>query len=354
MKRINYSFVCLTFAALAVSSIVTALLYKASPLFTSKTLFICQKFISNIMFEIPRSLPQTLILAIGVVLGTGFLSFLLQLVKTRIFLRKLLRNRIAISSDLVNILKSLNLTNKVILVKDRNLFSFCCGIFNPFIVVSTGLVKSLTEEELKAVLLHEQSHLISRDPIKVLIGKTFSSMFFFLPIFRELHKNIEAANELLADQWTISHQQNSTFLRGALKKILAVPQLNFAAVSNVSGPDYFEIRIHRLVNPGAKHTLRLSFVSLVTTFLFILFSWFLLQTPVSAFHMDSQSNSTYFLCSVDQSCSDQCHPDAKQPTNYTPTYLFLPEKDCDDHPNDVSQPSITLQPSKYQAPLFNH
>src|SRR3972149_6788354 len=106
MKRINYSFVCLTFAALAVSSIVTALLYKASPLFTSKTLFICQKFISNIMFEIPRSLPQTLILAIGVVLGTGFLSFLLQLVKTRIFLRKLLRNRIAISSDLVNILKS--------------------------------------------------------------------------------------------------------------------------------------------------------------------------------------------------------------------------------------------------------
>ncbi|MCL4417111.1 MAG: M56 family metallopeptidase [Patescibacteria group bacterium] len=305
------------------------------------------------MLEVPRSLPNVFILAIGVVLGTGLLSFILQLIKTKIFIRKLLMNRVNTTLYLAKVLDKLGLTNKVILVNDNNLFSFCCGIFSPHIVVTTGLVQSLTDKELEAVLLHEQSHLLSRDPVKVLIGKTFSSMFFFLPIFADLHKNIEAVNELLADQWTISRQQNSTFLRGALKKILASPQLNFSTVSNASGPDYFEIRINRLVNPGTKHRLRLSSVSFITTFLFIFFSWFLLQTPVSAFHMDSKSDSTYFLCSDNQSCSKQCHPYFEQSTNYIPAHLFLPEKKCDDDPKNVSRPLLTTQAFKYQTPLLN-
>ena len=352
MKRINYSFICLAFAALAVSSVIIALLYKASPLFVSKTLFFCQKFIvpttnlfiSNIMFEVPRSLPNAVILTIGVILGIGLLSLLLQLIRTHLLLRKLLINRVSIPKGLVRIVATLGLRNqtslslrdKVILVDDKNLFSFCCGIFSPFIVITTGLVGSLTNKELEAVLLHEESHLISRDPLKVLIGKTLSSMFFFLPLFADLRKNIEAVNELLADQWTINHQQNSIFLRGALKKILAIPQLNFTAVSNVSGSDYFEVRIHRLVNPRAKQSFRLSRVSLITTFLFVLFSWFLLQTPVSAFHMDSESDSASFLCPIDQSYPKQCHSETEQPTNYIPTHLFLPEKQCNNHPMLIS------------------
>ncbi len=365
MKRINYSFVCLTLSALVVSSIVIALLNKISPLFSSKTLFLCQKFISDVMFELPSSLPNVFISAIGVVLGIGLLSFLLQLCRTHLLLRKLLINKVNIPKGLVGVVATLGLTNKVILINNNNLFSFCCGVLSPQIVVTTGLVRSLTKKELEAVFLHEQSHLVSRDPIKVLIGKTFSSMFFFLPVFAELHKNIEAVNELLADQCTINYQQKSTFLRGALKKILATPQANMNFVSNISGPDFFEIRIHRLVNPGMKHKFRLSLVSLVTTFLFVFMSWFLLQTPVSAFHMDSKSNSTYFLCSQDQSCTEQCHPYSEKPATYIPANPFLPEKKCDDtsHPSKTSlksfstersDDSISSQVPKYQSSLLNH
>jgi len=373
MKRVNASFYILIFSALSIGLIITALLYKAAPLFTSKTLYLCQKFISDIMFEIPHSFPAALIVIVGIVLGAGLLSFLVQLIKTHIFLKKLLVNKQSLpsnDSDLARILNKLNLTNKqglslhdkVILVKDKNLFSFCCGIFSPFIVVSTGLVKSLTDKELEAVLLHEQSHLISRDPIKVLLGKTFSSMFFFLPIFRELHKNIEAANELLADQWTISCQNDAASLRGALKKILSSPQSNIATVSSVSGPDYreakslsyFEIRIHRLMNPGERHNFRLSKSSLVTTFLFILISFLLLQTPVSAFPMESMDKSTYFLCSVDQSCSEQCHSGIDQPTNYIPGRLFLPEKTCNDNKEGTSQVMSSPQVSQYQYTTPTH
>lgn len=278
MSRINYGFYILLLFALVTGSVIIALLTKIPLLFTAKALFICQK-----------SFTDPLILIIGLILGAGLLSFSLQLGKTQMLLKKLLKSKARPAKGLKETINFLGLKNKVVLIKDSNLFSFCCGIFSPRIVITTSLVESLTDKELEAVLLHEQSHLLSRDPIKVLIGKTFSSMFFFLPIFAELHKNIEAVNELLADQWTISHQQKSTFLRGALKKILAAPQLNLNFVSNLAKPDYFEIRIHRLVNPEIKHKLGFSLASLVSTFLFVFASWFLLQTPVSAFQTDSQS-----------------------------------------------------------------
>ncbi|MDO8619416.1 MAG: M56 family metallopeptidase [Candidatus Daviesbacteria bacterium] len=326
MKRINYGFYILVFAVIAVSVTVILLVNKVSPLIapnTSKPFFLCQKFISHIMFEIPRSLPGILILTVGVVLGIGLLSFLAQLIKTRLLLRKLLTNRRDITRKLALIITPLGLQNKVILVEDNNLFSFCFGIFYPRILITTGLLQSLTGKELEAVLLHEESHLVSRDPVKVLIGKTFSSMFFFLPLFADLRKNMEAFNELLADQWTISRQKSSFFLRGALKKILATPQFNLDTVSNVSGSDFFEIRIHRLKNPGIKHKFRFSLISMVTTLLFVLVSWFLLQTPASAYHMDSKSDSGYLLCS-----ENQCHSGVKQSTSYIPASLHLAEKTC--------------------------
>jgi len=288
MSRINYGFYILVLFALVTGSVIIALLTKVPLLFAAKALFICQKLFSNTRLEIPSAVSEAFILIIGLVLGTGLLSFSLQLWKTQMLVKKLLKRKTRSSKNLRETIKFLGLKNKVILIKNSNLFSFCCGIFSPWIVITTSLVESLTDKELEAVLLHEQSHLLSRDPIKLLIGKTFSSMFFFLPIFAELHKNIEAVNELLADQWAISHQQKSTFLRGALKKILAVPQLNLNFVSNLAKPDYFEIRIHRLVNPEIKHKLGLSLTSLVSTFLFVFVSWFLLQTPASAFQTDSQ------------------------------------------------------------------
>lgn len=328
MKRSNPTFYILIFFALAVGSVMVAVLNKVFPLFVSKGLFLCQKIISNIMFEIPNSIPGAFVLAIGAVLGIGLLSFLLQLGRTHLLVRKLFANKVNIPKKLVNEIASLELTGKVILIKDKNLFSFCYGIFSPHIVLTTALLKSLTDKELEAVLLHEQSHLISRDTFKVLIGKTFSSMFFFLPIFRELHKNTETVNELLADQWVIGHQERSTFLRGALKKILSSPQLNFATVSNATGPDYFEIRIHRLVDPGVKYKSFISLKSLITSMIFIFLSWFLLVTPVNAFHMDTQSNSDYFLCSEDQSCPNQCHSYLKKRETYIPSNIVFPEKEC--------------------------
>lgn len=325
MKRVNISFYALLLFALTVSLVITTLLIKVYPLSSAEATFLCQKFITNMMFKIPPLLPQAVILATTIVLGIGFLSLLMQLIRTQLLLKRLLLHKINPARNLLKIIRSLGLSNKVILVKDHRQFSFCYGIFSPVIIISTALAQSLGEKEIEAVLLHEQSHLINKDPLKILVGRTLSSMFFFLPIFQELNKNTESTNELLADQWVIKYQQKPTFLRSALKKFLAAPELNMVTVANISHPDYFEIRISRLVNPGVKYQFRLSLLSLMTTFLFLAGSFFLFQAPVNAFHMDSQSKSGYLLCTK-HSCLRQCHYD--QPTNYIPTHLNLSVKEC--------------------------
>ena len=365
MKRINYSFYFLIFNAAIVSSVLIVFLYKTFPLSSSKTLFFCQKLISDIMIEIPRSLSGTLVLTTGAILTIGLLSFLVQLIRTHLLLRRLLKNKVKITGNLIKIIASLGLTNKVTLVKDNNLFSFCFGVFSPHIVITTALINSLAEKELEAVLLHEQSHLINKDPMKLLVGKTISSMFFFLPIFRELHKNIEGVNELLADQWTIKYQQRTTFLRGALKKILSTPQLNLATVSGVSGPDYFEIRIYRLVNPGVKHKFTVSLISLFTSIIFVLTSWFLLLTPVNANHMGFHSSSPATLGSSDQTCSEQCHSAIDKRKTYAPSQSIFVEKECK-HNDPGSSKNISksalikdnysphpAQTPKHQLPFFS-
>lgn len=315
----NKSFYVLLFFTLIIGFLTTGILYKSLPLFAADNLVFCQKLASHIMFKIPRSLILGVVLTFTGILVLGFLSFLLQLIRTQIFLGKLFLKRIKNTKYLIKISERLNLNEKVILVKERKLYSFCSGIFRPKIILSTALLRTLSKKELEAVLLHEQSHMLMRDPLKVLLGKTVSSMFFFLPIFKELYKNIEATNELLADQWTMRSQKNSLFLRHALKKILAAPNINLLTASGISGSDYFEIRINRLINPAIKQRLRVSLFSLITTSAFILTALLMLQSPASAFHTASIEENEF--------CANQCEVDLEESASYIPAHMQ--EKNCE-------------------------
>lgn len=212
----------------------------------------------------------------------GILSFLIQLYKTRVLWKRFAPQVIALPKRIQKIIAVLHLENRVHVVDDANLFSFCVGLLFPRVVISSGLVDSLSDKELEAVLLHEQAHIKSFDPLKMIFGQTVASVFFFLPIFGELNKDMITVNELLADNWTIQRQQTSTFIKGAMKKILATAHVSLAEVPAVSNPDSLEVRIYRLVNPNIKHTFYLSWASIITTIVFLVLGAFVVRTPVNA------------------------------------------------------------------------
>lgn len=97
--------------------------------------------------------------------------------------------------------------NRIIEVRKSKPIAFCFGLWIPKVCISTGLIKMLNKDELAAVLLHENSHLIAREPAKLFIVKFFYSIFFFLPgIKTSIHKYATfselAADELATDNFT--------------------------------------------------------------------------------------------------------------------------------------------------------
>ncbi|GEM_PF-3437943 len=334
-KAFNAGFITLSLTAFATGAVVVALLAKMFPLVTAKTIYFCQQFLSNTLFQIPRAFPNALILALTITVLLGILSFLIQVYKTRKLWRRYAPHVIRLPKNVQKVSTNLQLKNNVHVVSDVNLFSFCVGFLFPRIVMSSGLVDSLSDKELEAVLLHEQAHIQNFDPLKMIVGQTIASMFFFLPIFRELNKNMTTVNELLADNWTIQQQQTATFIKGAMKKILTAPDTDLAGVPAISQPDSLETRIYQLANPANKHRAYLSFASIITTVLFLVFGTLLVRTPVDAFQLEHSAEPSYFFCSGDTMCRKQCHHTAQMSpvtspedlfSSYTPTQEVSPYK----------------------------
>lgn len=315
-NRFNGSFYFLLFITSAASLLTVSIIIKIFPLFSAKTIYFCQQFFSKTLFQIPHTVSDTIIITLITALILSSLSFLIQVWKTNRLVRVLLYRRISLAKRIDNIAGSLGLTKKVYLIKDTNSYSFCTGVFFPKILITTSLVSSLTNKELEAVFLHEKAHLENYDPVKLLFGKTISWLFFFLPIFSEISKNMEATSEMLADWFVTNSQKKDKYLRNALKKIILTPQVNLAPVVAIANPDYLEIRIHKLINPTIKQSLSLSLTSIITSLIFFMFSIFLLQSPVSAFSVENYKKApASYKCSSTNSCNQECGTSANNNTN---------------------------------------
>ena len=87
----------------------------------------------------------------------------------------------------------------VILVDDDEPRAFCAGLLRPQIFLSTGTLRQLRDDELAAVLAHEEHHRRRRDPLRIAVARVFGHAFFFLPILNRLSDRYCAMAELAAD-----------------------------------------------------------------------------------------------------------------------------------------------------------
>lgn len=337
--KINYSYISLILLGLATVILFIALLMKAYPLFLAGSPSVCQWYLSRTLYELPRSLPGLFLLIAGSILSIGIVSVGVQLIRTHRLYRSIRRRQIPLTGSLQTVVHRIGLTHRVILVADDNLYSFCFGFLRPRVIISSGLVSHLSYKELEAVLLHEQAHLKNRDPLKLLVGNAVATMFFFLPVFAELYRNMEASNELIADSWTTAVQKDTLFLRRALRKIIAQAPLTLAAVAGISHPDHIEIRVHQLKNMKIKQKLTLSYRSIVGSLIFLVGGIFILQTPVEAFRTQSPNESIYSVCSTDAACRQGCEAGTVSGGLNDPSRLPAPTN---------SSPAV----STYKAPSY--
>lgn len=291
---------------------LTTFLVKSIPLTIAHVVYVCQKNISNIAVTLPHSIPFSVMLLALIVLIIGFLVLGFQIIKTRLYIKRNIGKRIlapiAMSKALLRIKilsDELNLDGRIDIVKDKNQFSFCYGIIKPRICLSTGLIKRLDQNELRAVISHESYHLKNYDPLKIIVGKAAALMFFFIPTMRDVLKYYAFSKELAADGEALKNGLKQPLL-SALSKLITTSTPKFSGVAAL-GSDDLEKRIKYLTNQHQKMLFRPSILSLSLSTFVILLSLIILNAPVHAFTMDEQSmEHSYFLCPYGDNCATEC------------------------------------------------
>ena len=89
---------------------------------------------------------------------------------------------------------------EVNVINDSRPQAFCAGYLRPAVYVSRRTVDLLTDDELDAVLAHEQHHRRLRDPLRIAAGRITGEALFFIPVLKALVAREVDVAELRADR----------------------------------------------------------------------------------------------------------------------------------------------------------
>ena len=137
-----------------------------------------------------------------------------------------------------------------IIVSNPAPLAITMGFVKPKIIISTGLIKLLTDEELKAVISHEIYHKNNRDPLKIFLLSLCASTIGYIPILKWFNHQYRIIQEILADEFAIRKQETSVNLGSALLKMLKVGKQEKMPFSYASFADTsVNYRIEYMLNP---------------------------------------------------------------------------------------------------------
>ena len=120
--------------------------------------------------------------------------------------------------------RELGIADRVAENESKEPIVFCYGYRRPKICISSTLISRLSESELTAVLAHEKFHMQAREPVKLLIVRIISLLFFFAPGVKLLAGKYVTFSELAADEAATAGFTNKIPLAQALHKIIGWEQ----------------------------------------------------------------------------------------------------------------------------------
>lgn len=112
--------------------------------------------------------------------------------------------------------------------------AFTAGFLKPEIYISSNLMNSLMEQDIKTIIFHEAYHKKNRDPLKSILLSFLFNFIFFIPISNFLKKIYELSNEIIADMNSIEKGARPQEMASLLLKILSMNNLQSSWFSNAS------------------------------------------------------------------------------------------------------------------------
>lgn len=127
-----------------------------------------------------------------------------------------------------------------LLPADRS--AFVSGLWRPHIYCSRHLDVTLTDDELRAVLLHERAHQRSRDPLRLLLVGSVTPLARLHRRGRVWLERVAAMREVAADRYALEHGASRRALASALLKLEPVPSGPLAGFATAA-----ELRVRALL-----------------------------------------------------------------------------------------------------------
>lgn len=138
----------------------------------------------------------------------------------------------------------------LIVIKSNHALAFTMGYIKPSIVLSTGLIQMLEEDELKAVIEHESFHKNNHDPLKIFMLELISQSLWFIPLTKWCHQNYTIISEILADEYAVKKMGSELEVSKALIKLIKYNHSikSSPALVHFSGGS-INFRLQQLVEP---------------------------------------------------------------------------------------------------------
>lgn len=130
------------------------------------------------------------------------------------------------------------------------LFAAQVGIWNPQLVVSRGLLQSLKEDQVEAVLSHEEAHSYYRDTFYFFWLSWIRQLTFWLPKTESLWEELLLLREIRADYWAAQRVDALTLAETLLlvvRSASVVPNQYSTAFHNATPVIHLEERIEFLI-----------------------------------------------------------------------------------------------------------
>jgi hypothetical protein len=127
----------------------------------------------------------------------------------------------------------------IIVIHNEDLIALTYGFLRPKIIVSSGVINRLNDNDLKSVLLFQYNHCKSYNPLRSLIAWFMKESLPFIPIQRDLFHYLRVWMELQADRYTIDKMETMN------------SNINFILLTRQHSPEALQYRIRQFQKKGS-------------------------------------------------------------------------------------------------------
>ncbi len=153
----------------------------------------------------------------------------------------------SVSGGLRSILDGSGVPLDRVILCDRGVMPTVVGLIRPMILVPGRLVRELNDDELRAIVLHEDAHRRRRDPLRAALQRLGLALFFFYPPLYLVLRRLRSTAEYACDENVVQAGVPALTYARALARTLSLGLASPAyALAAASGTSLLRRRLERL------------------------------------------------------------------------------------------------------------